>query len=269
MFDFLLGRRDRPQPPAQRRRVAAEWPAVVYAIGDVHGCYDLLQDLLNQIRADAARTAGSKLLVMLGDYVDRGPKSASVLDWLCAPPPDGFDRVALAGNHEVLMLDFLADPRPDASWLGFGGTETLASYGIDLEQFTRARPRDRTAMLDAFIPVEHLDLLRSLPGMLTLPHATFVHAGLRSGLPLADQHDDDLLWMREPFLSEEMPADMFVVHGHTPAAEPVVAGRRICVDTGAFATGTLTAVRMDGTDIRFLQTRAHSSQAGTVPARDN
>ena len=212
---------------------------------------------MSRIEEDARDVAGRKLIVMLGDYIDRGPKSAAVLDWLCAAPPEGFERLALAGNHEVLMLDFIADPRPDSRWLQFGGVDTLMSYGIAPDAFMRARARERASMLDASIPPEHLDLLRDMPGMLTLPGAVFVHAGIRPDLPIADQHDDDLLWMREPFLSAVMPPDLIVVHGHTPNVEPVVANRRICVDTGAFATGVLTAVRLDKAGMRFLNTQSH------------
>lgn len=235
---------------------------MVYAIGDVHGCYDQLHILTDRIEDDSRDIAGRKLIVMLGDYVDRGPKSASVLDWLCAAPPTGFERIALAGNHEALMLEFVADPRPDSRWLQFGGLDTLISYGISPDSFSRARARERAVLLDATIPTEHLDLLRSLPGMLTLPTAVFVHAGIRPDIPLEAQRDDDLFWIREPFLGAEMPQDMLVVHGHTPNVEPVVAGRRICVDTGAFATGVLTAVRLDGVGMRFLDTQSHSRPAG-------
>lgn len=262
MFDFLRRSRSRVAPPAQRARMAQDWPAVVYAIGDVHGCYDQLHRLMGRIEDDARDLAGRKLIVMLGDYIDRGPQSASVLDWLCAVPPAGFERVALAGNHEMLMLEFLADPRPDSRWLQFGGLETLTSYGISPDSFSRARSRERAAMLDANIPTEHLDLLRDMPGMLTLPNAVFVHAGIRPDTPLEAQHDDDLFWIREPFLSAEMPPNMVVVHGHTPNVEPVVVGRRICIDTGAFATGVLTAVRMDRAGIRFLDTQIHSRPEG-------
>ncbi len=246
----------------QRARLTRDGYAVVYAIGDVHGCYDQLRSLVGRIEDDARDIAGRKLIVMLGDYIDRGPKSASVLDWLCAAPPAGFERVTLAGNHETMLLDFLADPRPDSRWLQFGGLDTLISYGISPDSFNRARPRERAAMFDASIPTEHLDLVRDLPSMLTLPNAVFVHAGIRPDIPLEAQHDDDLFWIREPFLSAEMPDGMLVVHGHTPGVEPVVAGRRICVDTGAFATGILTAVRLDDAGIRFLDTQSHSRPAG-------
>ena len=239
-----------------------DWPSVVYAIGDVHGCYDQLCRLIDRIQDDASNIAGRKLIVLLGDYIDRGPKSASVLDWLCGPPPAGFERIALAGNHEALLLEFLADPRPDSSSLQFGGLETLSSYGISLDSFERARSRARAEMLDAVLPSEHLQLLRDMPGMLTLPNTVFVHAGLRPGVPLEAQHDDDLFWIREPFLSAEMPENLTVVHGHTPNVAPVVSGRRICVDTGAFATGILTAVRLDGAGVSFLDTQSNSRPAG-------
>lgn len=231
---------------------------MVYAIGDVHGCYDQLRRLTATIEADAAHLPGRKLIVMLGDYVDRGPNSAGVLDWLCAAPPTGFERIALAGNHEVMMLEFLGDPRPNSSWMDFGGADTLRSYGIDTDAFVKARAKDRQAMLDALIPAEHVELLQNLPSMLMLPHAVFVHAGLRPGLTLDAQHDDDLMWIREPFLSEPMPDDTVVIHGHTPNPEPVIAERRICVDTGAYATGVLTAVRLSGTDVQFLDTKSQA-----------
>jgi serine/threonine protein phosphatase 1 len=257
--------RRRPETvlPVQRRRLKVEEPAVVYAIGDIHGCFDQLQDLLGIIANDARRVAGRCILVTLGDYVDRGPKSASVLDWLCGPAPEGFERYSLAGNHEAMMLDFIGSPSPNSPWLEFGGTETLASYGIDSRDFTRASPRERAAILQACIPQDHIDLLRDLPGMIELPGIVFVHAGIRPGLALAEQDDDDLLWIREPFLSTAWDSGPLLVHGHTPAIAPVVAGRRICVDTGAFATGVLTAVRMAGTSISFLQTSAQTQQAGS------
>lgn len=261
MFDFLR-RRAKPQQPKQRARLALARPAVTYAIGDVHGCNDQLRRLVDLIVQDGQSVEGSKLIVMLGDYVDRGPKSASVLDWLCAAPPAGFDRVCLAGNHEAMMLDFLDNPQRDASWLTFGGLDTLMSYGISPDRFTRARSKERSEMLYASIPTEHIDLLRSMPGVISFPDTVFVHAGLRPGLPLQAQHDDDLLWIREPFLTAETDNNMIVVHGHTPGTEPVIAGQRICVDTGVYATGVLTALRLSDEPMRFIDTRPNSPQAG-------
>lgn len=259
----LFRRRTTTSLPFQRRRLSADEPAVVYAIGDIHGCFDQLQELLDKIADDARHIAGRRILVTLGDYIDRGPKSASVLDWLCGPAPKGFERISLAGNHELMMLDFLDNPSPTSRWLEFGGNETLASYGINIRDFSRTSPRERLAILRANIPQEHIDLLQNLPGLLELPGAVFVHAGIRPGIALAEQHDEDLMWIREPFLSNVWEHGPLLVHGHTPDVAPVVAGRRICVDTGAFATGVLTAVRMAGTNISFLNTKAHPQQVGS------
>lgn len=260
---FGLFRRRAATPlPIQRRRLTSDVPAVLYAIGDIHGCFDQLQDLLGIIADDARDITGRRMLVTLGDYVDRGPKSASVLDWVCGPAPEGFERVSLAGNHEVMMLDFLDNPNPNARWLEFGGNETLASYVIDARDFGRASPRERRAILQASIPQEHIDVLRDLPGLLEMPGAVFVHAGIRPGIALAEQDDEDLMWIREPFVSTAWDDGPVLVHGHTPAVDPVVSGRRICVDTGAFATGVLTAVRMAGSRISFLNTKAHPQQVG-------
>ena len=232
-----------PVRPARPRLTAENWPSVVYAIGDIHGCRRQLDILEQRIIADAEGIAGAKWLVLLGDYIDRGPNSAAVLDKLCAPPPSGFRRICLAGNHEVMMLHYLANPETTSDWLEFGGVETLMSYDIDMGRFSKLSMANRRATLASHIPVEHIELLQSLPVLLSLPLTLFVHAGIRRGIPVDDQSETDLLWMREPFLSDDAAAPL-VIHGHTPGPEPVVRPNRICVDTGAFATGILTAVRM-------------------------
>ena len=238
------------------RLTADEWPAVVYAIGDVHGCRAELDMLEAMIVSDSADVEGEKWLVMLGDYVDRGPRSADVLDRLCSSPPAGFRRICIAGNHEVMMLAFLAAPTTDSDWLRFGGIETLASYHIDMPAFRRASMSRRKQILQSHIPAEHIEFLEGLPLSLTLPETVFVHAGIRPDLPLEAQSESDMLWIREPFLSNLAPLPYIVVHGHTPTAEPQLFGSRIGIDTGAFATGILTALRLtqDGS-AAFLDTR--------------
>lgn len=248
-----LFRKQTRSAPQARRRVNLGDPAVIYAIGDIHGCHRQLGVLVERIGQDAAQFSGRKVLVTLGDHIDRGPQSAAVMDWLVAPFKGEIERVSLAGNHEAMMLDFLADPELDSIWLRNGGQETLVSYGIDLPAFERARHRDRRAMLEFAIPAEHVDLLRSLPVMATSDRAIFVHAGIRPGLPLDQQSDQDLLWIRQPFLDAAFEEGPLLVHGHTPAEAPTVAGRRICVDTGAYATGTLTAMRLTRDGYDFLQ----------------
>ncbi|GLQ57599.1 metallophosphoesterase family protein [Devosia nitrariae] len=241
---FFGGEPPSPVPPPRPRLGGASWPAAVYAIGDVHGCLAQLRLLHEKIFADARGIDGNKLIVCLGDYVDRGPDASGVLDYLGKDLPQDFRRICLAGNHEVMMLDFLENPVLESSWLQFGGLETLASYGIDGDQLAGTFPRERLALLNSHIPREHVAWMRALPAALTLPGVCFVHAGLRPGIALTEQHEDDLLWIRHEFFDAEDDVDTFVVHGHTPAARPVVTHKRICVDTAAFATGTLTAVRL-------------------------
>lgn len=192
---------------------------------------------------------------MLGDYVDRGPRSAQVLDHLLEPPPAGFRRVALRGNHEQVLLDFLASPRRGESWLDFGAEATLASYGAD-PLVARRGALPAAAALEALMPIEHREFLANLPTLLTVPGYAFVHAGLAPGVPLVRQNDADLIWIREPFLSADPLAEgLVVVHGHTPGRDPVVTPARICVDTAAFATGRLTAVRIPAEgEPRFIAT---------------
>ncbi|MGV8955667.1 MAG: metallophosphoesterase family protein [Cypionkella sp.] len=251
MFSASTAKQD-----VRERLRATQWPRVIYAIGDVHGCRDELVQLESLIAADAASLTGEKWIVMLGDYVDRGPHSAAVLDRLCARPPSGFRRICLVGNHETMMLAFMSAPDSSAEWLKFGGVETLASYGIDVESFMRANPKARHQILASYIPTEHIEFLQSLPVLLALPDTLFVHAGIRPGFGIEDQIEDDLLWIREPFLSHPNPLGIRVVHGHTPVSQPEIVGNRIAVDTGAFGTGILTAVRMSlDRPPEFLNTR--------------
>ncbi len=249
MFGLFGQRRDRES----RRHVDLGAVDCTYVIGDVHGCHQHLLSLLDIIRSDMAAVDGRKLVVTLGDHIDRGPRSAAVMDWLCGPFWEDVERISLAGNHEAMMLDFLAEPTNGSIWLDNGGWQTLASYGIDTEVFERARAKDRRAMLDFAIPSEHIDLLHSMPSLATTSQATLVHAGIRPGIPLERQSDEDLLWIRQPFLDATFEDGPLIVHGHTPSVEPVIAGRRVCVDTGAYATGRLTALKITSHGLSFLQ----------------
>jgi serine/threonine protein phosphatase 1 len=222
------------------------WPAAVYAIGDVHGCLAQLLDVEHQIVADAQSIEGEKWLVTLGDHIDRGPDSAGVINHLMGRAPPGFHRLALLGNHEQIMLDFLEDPTAHAYWLDEGGAQTLISYGIDLD---RQYPPERLpglflADVMRAVPEPHLRFIRSMPLYVDLPGWLFVHAGIRPGIPLASQETDDLIWIREPFLSSDGLPGKRIVHGHTPVREPVVTPARIGIDTRCFATGRLSALRV-------------------------
>jgi serine/threonine protein phosphatase 1 len=235
------------------------WPAVVYAIGDVHGCLPQLLELEQRIAADAASIEGEKWLVMLGDYIDRGPYSAQVIEHLLQPPPPGFMRWNLAGNHEQMMLDFLADPAANAFWLDQGGAETLSSYGVAGAYRYLDAPLGNgfMALVAEQVPAAHIRFMRELVTGISLPGWFFVHAGIRPGAPLAAQTEEDLIWIREPFLHARLLKGLRVVHGHTPEREPVVTAHRIGIDTQCFATGRLTAVRVteDG-EVGFLSATA-------------
>ena len=225
----------------------------IYAIGDVHGRADLLDALLDRIEQDVARcTDGRRTrLVLLGDYVDRGEESPRVLDRVAQLA--GAGAACLRGNHEAALLDFVADPVQGAAWLEMGGLQTLAAYGV---RPPRLRDPDdvaaaATALVAAMGP--RLDLLHALATTDVSGTVVFVHAALAPGRPLAAQEEATMLWGNRRFLAEGWDDDWLVVHGHYAAAEPVEARGRICVDTGAYYSGRLTAVRLDD-GIAFLST---------------
>jgi serine/threonine protein phosphatase 1 len=230
---------------------------IVYAIGDIHGEDALLLDLLARLRNDAADRGARPVAVFLGDYVDRGPGSRAVLDILAAPPLPDFDIHLLKGNHEQAMLDFLADPLAGAVWLEYGGLATLSSYGVGLAPGAPgpARLMEMRNQLDALLPQAHRQLLTSLRPWVTHGDYVFVHAGIRPEVPLTAQREQDLLWIREPFLDWPDRHEKMVVHGHTVRPAPQLMANRIGIDTGAYATGILTAVALEGSDMRIIQAR--------------
>ena len=250
----MLGRLFRP---SASRSASVPNDRVVWAVGDVHGRADLLEPLLRRIEADADRVETH--LVMLGDYVDRGRDSRGVLQLLCEAEARGRVRLtALRGNHEDRMLAFLTEPRIGPSWCDYGGRDALASYGVgspagrtDAEGWAEA-----ARALKAALPPQHLRLLENLRSFAEHGDYFFAHAGARPGVGLREQDPEDLMWIREPFLSDRRPFEKIVVHGHTPVDEPHVDSRRINLDTGAYATGLLTALRLERDERRFVQARA-------------
>jgi len=224
----------------------------IYAIGDIHGRLDLLDRMIAAIARDAKEHEGGSLTVTLGDYVDRGPKSRGVLDRLLRNPFPG-DYVALKGNHEALLEAFLADSRTGTHWQRLGGLETLDSFGVRAATLLGGRNFDRAAaQLRAALTPEHMTFLASLKMSHTTGGYFFCHAGVRPGVPLDRQSDEDLLWVRDEFLDSDMDFGKIVVHGHTPVVAPQVRANRINIDTGAFATGRLTCVVLEGERHRFL-----------------
>lgn len=259
----------RKKPPDETMlRPGASLPAdlVVYAVGDIHGRVDLLAELQRMIAADAAARAstaggaGRRQVVYLGDYVDRGPDSRAVIDLLLAGPPDGFAVAHLMGNHEEFLLRFLEDDSVMERWLLNGGTATLASYGVD--PWMRASEGSQTFETQrAFrqrLPAAHLAFLRGLALCHRIGSYYFVHAGVRPGVPLELQARDDMLWIRDPFLDSGDDHGAVVVHGHSIRRRPERRDNRIGVDTGAYASGQLTALVLEaaegGVVERFLQT---------------
>ena len=228
----------------------------LYCIGDIHGRLDLLEELHHMIRQDAADFSGSKAVVYLGDYVDRGSQSCQVLDLLVSQPLTGFEMVYLLGNHEQAMLDFLKQPRSAAAWLTYGGQGTLLSYGVGLGKLVISQdPGSLCAELEQKLPQSHLDFLNDCQLVHTEGSYCFVHAGIRPGVPLADQQMQDMLWIREDFTRSRSNHEHIVVHGHTISDEVEWLPNRIGIDTGAYETGLLTALVLEGQEQRLLQTK--------------
>jgi serine/threonine protein phosphatase 1 len=239
----------------RRARVRLDMADIaIYAIGDVHGCLDELLALERVIVQDAESLPGRKLIVMLGDYVDRGPASAPVLDHLIAPPPRGFERICLCGNHEMVMLDYIEGLAGRAGWIAMGAEPTLLSYGIDPERLRNIYPTDRQVddAIRAAIPAAHVAFLRSLPIMIETQRFIFVHAGVRPELPLDRQSDEDMVFIRSAFFERAHLLSRYVVHGHTPVEEAAREGMRVNIDTGAFFSGRLTALRIWQNKGRYL-----------------
>ena len=221
-------------------------PHLIYAIGDIHGCYDKFCRLEERIFADAEQHGGDALVVVLGDFIDRGPELSRVIDRLLTEPPDGTQRMCLSGNHEATMIDFSRRPRLDHLWLRFGGVETLLSYGVNAVSWMSERPNAALMrhQLDANIPTEHIDFTSGLPYLIRFKDVLFVHAGIDRNKPLSLQIERELLWIRPNPGEEDVQADgLLVVHGHTPVREPFVSSYRVNLDTGAFAGGALSAGR--------------------------
>lgn len=229
----------------------------VYAIGDVHGCLTECDRLLDSIREDAesALTRGVACrVVFLGDVIDRGPDSRGVLDRVIGGLPDALPSLCLLGNHEAGLRDFLADPVGGAGWLLSGGVETLASYGVRTSVGITGPKRlaDLAGRVAAAIPDVHRQFIARLPPLIEIGDYAFVHAGVRPGRALDRQRPEDLIGIRGPFLSSTRWHGRMIVHGHTVVDQPVVTSNRIGIDTGAYRTGRLTALVVEGEERRFL-----------------
>lgn len=231
--------------PRQKLRFSLSEFSVIYAIGDVHGCYAELMKAKELIYNDAENYNGAALLVLLGDYIDKGAQSKEVIEHIARPVSGKITQIALCGNHDDEFLRLIGEPNHFYTWRRFAGVKTLSSYGIDATYLLRygGIPALGRAINEA-IPIHHKNLLANMPSMLSVGNIVFVHAGIRPGIPLSDQQDEDLLWIREPFLTQGPDLPLFVVHGHTPVERPFFGNGRIAIDTGAFTTGRLTVLRI-------------------------
>ena len=230
----------------------------VYVVGDVHGRFDLLTDLTEKIRADMVdNPPGKSVEIYLGDYVDRGPDARSVIEWLRSETGVCDERICLKGNHEDIFLQFVSDPGIAEYWRDLGGFETLYSYGVQppVARTGEAMLASHEQLMQV-LPAEDLQFLQSLTLYASFGDYLFVHAGLRPRVPLDKQAEEDLIWIRDPFLTSGHDFGQIVVHGHTPVDAPEIRGNRINVDTGAFLTGCLTCLVLEGTERRFLTTKA-------------
>lgn len=249
-------------PPAEhRRRYPYAVPAGkrVYAIGDIHGRIDLLLALHRAIRQDADSML-QNVVVYLGDYIDRGPRSREVIETLLRPLGNGFQQIFLKGNHEAAMLSFIEGNLPiGQDWMRFGGAETLASYGIAPPKTTRQLLEARDA-LHQFLPESHWEFLESCAMSHREGGFFFAHAGIRPNVPLEFQKSQDLMWIREEFLANDAEHGCIVVHGHTISNDVDWQHNRIGIDTGAIISDKLTALVIEGNECRLLQTAGRDAK---------
>lgn len=242
--------------------VAPAMPAVpegtvVWAVGDIHGRMDLLLPLVEAIAADLhASPAARKVVVFLGDYIDRGPDSRDVIRLLAGlSPAQGVEWRFLKGNHEQAMLEFLDDPSTGARWCEYGGDSTLRSYGLKVPTLShRTEAWNRVAAdLRHKVTQREIAFLQGLELSLSVGDYFFAHAGARPGVALDRQAAEDLLWIRRPFLDSPTAFERVVVHGHTPTATVHADRRRVGIDTKAYDSGVLTALRLEREDRTILQ----------------
>lgn len=245
---FLPTRRPAPcRVPSGRR---------IYAVGDIHGRLDLLDQILRQIEEDcAARQAAETLIIFLGDLVDRGPDSCGVvarlLDFSRGPTPSRF----LMGNHEEVFLRALTgDLKALRFLIRIGGRETIISYGVHPDEYSKLDYEPLARLLADRVPKQHADFLASFERWIEIGDYLFVHAGLRPGLPIEEQSSNDLRWIRDEFLQHRGPFGKIIVHGHSISEEVELRPNRIGIDTGAFATGRLTAIGLEEDRRWFLST---------------
>ncbi len=249
------------------RGAARPLPAIpvgrrVYAVGDIHGRLDLFEALVDAIEADdAAREPATTEVILLGDLVDRGPSSKGVIELAREWQQRRAVRI-LAGNHEEMFLRSFDEQEMFRHFLRHGGRETILSYGLSHKEFSQATLEEAQELLRSIVPADHRAFIERFEDMIAIGDYLFVHAGIDPDVPLDQQKQHHLRWIREPFLSHADPHELVVVHGHTIRDEPDDCGNRIGIDTGAFMSGRLTALALERTERRYIE--AASAEDGTV-----
>ena len=247
-------------PPGQR----------VYSIGDVHGRFDLLCELLERIEHhQSGLPKAQTFLVFLGDLIDRGPDSSAVVDYLSTFRPRWAIPIFLQGNHEEGFLRSLeGEEEAMRGWLAFGGTECAQSYGVAPDTQATLNTALLAQELNLAVPRSHVEFLRAFYDSFRVGDYLFVHAGIRPGIPVADQDPHDLRWIRRDFLDSNLRHEAIVVHGHSIVEEPTDCENRIAIDTGAYRSGCLTAFYAEGTERDFLTTAGSAFDSEVVRAPD-
>ena len=230
--------------------------ARAYAVGDIHGRLDLLDDMLARIEADiAAREPRRNFIIFLGDLIDRGPESAGVVERLRTYKPANARPIFLAGNHEEVFMRLLAGEKNIlSSWLKFGGAECAQSYGLDPDMLRRLDEEPALQQIASRVPASHREFLETFADTFRFGDYLFVHAGIRPGIGLTEQDRHDLRWIRDPFLSDAKEHGFVVVHGHTIVERVEERPNRIAIDTGAYHSGVLTSVAIEDDARWFIST---------------
>jgi len=251
MFSFNKNGKNKAKIPALTR---------IYAIGDIHGCYGLMQKMHGIIKQDAESAGDNfrKIIIYLGDFIDRGPDSKRIIDSFISENIEGFERIFIKGNHENAMLDFLEDSSIGDMWVIWGGNATMESYGVDIRD-TNGKRYDKEALQKAFrkaVPELHINFLKNLPVKHVEGDYVFVHAGVQPNVELSAQTDYDMMMIRGEFINSQEPLPgKVVVFGHTIFEEAFYKDGKIGLDTGAYSTGKLTAVVLEDDQFRFLTTK--------------
>lgn len=228
----------------------------VYCIGDIHGRNDLLNGLLSKIMADQVGYQGQLQVVYVGDYIDRGMNSKEVVELLANQHCFSNESIFIRGNHEQALLHFLDDDSVGPAWLSFGGLATLASYGVAMAKMPTKRQDyiDLQQRLKEHLPEHHEQFLRKTIFSYQVGSYFFVHAGINPKYSITRQNVDDLMWIRDEFVSSKKNFEKIIVHGHTVSEKPEFRSNRIGIDTGAYASGVLTCLVLEGQEQRLLQT---------------